>query len=72
MRKKEMKKRNKIIDKIDMDNGYFPYAKDIGMVLAKTYLLGPHRAILDCIFNKTYGWYDPKSDKVQRLKKRKL
>jgi len=69
----EKKKRDieEIPDKIDMDNGNFPYAKDIGRTLAKTTLTGSHRAIIDCILDKTYGWYDPKSEKVQKLKKRK-
>ena len=70
----EKKKRDvrEIPDKIDMDNGNFPYAKDIGLVLAKTILSGSHRAIIDCILDKTIGWYDPKSEKVQKLKKRKI
>ena len=71
MKKKETKKKNRIIDKIDMDNGYFPYAKDIGRTLARTYLNGSHRAIIDCILDLTYGWYDPKSEKVEKSKKRK-
>jgi len=70
--KKEAEKRSRIINKIDMDNGNFPYAKDIGRTLAKTTLTGSHRAIIDCILDKTYGWYDPKSEKVQKLKKRKI
>lgn len=70
-REEEAKKKNKIVDKIDMDNGNFPYAKDIGKTLAKTTLTGSHRAIIDCILDMTYGWYDPKSVKVQRIKKRK-
>ena len=70
-REEEAKKKNKIVDKIDMDNGNFPYAKDIGKTLAKTTLTGSHRAIIDCILDMTYGWYDPKSVKVQKLKKRK-
>ena len=63
--------KSKIVVKIDMDNGNFPYAKDIGKTLAKTTLTGSHRAIIDCILDMTYGWYDPKSVKVQRIKKRK-
>ena len=70
-KQEEPKKKNKIVDKIDMDNGNFPYAKDIGKTLAKTTLTGSHRAIIDCILDMTYGWYDPKSVKVQKLKKRK-
>lgn len=70
--KEETEKKNKIIDKIDMDNGNFPYAKDIGRTLAKTTLSGSHRAIIDLILDKTYGWYDPQSDKIQKLKKRKI
>ena len=72
MDKEETKDKNKIINKIDMDNGNFPYAKDIGRSLAKTILTGSHRAIIDCILDMTYGWYDPKSEKVQKLKKRKI
>lgn len=70
--KKEAKKKINIVDKIDMDNGNFPYAKDIGRSLAKTTLTGSHRAIIDCILDKTIGWYDPKSEKIQKLKKRKI
>lgn len=69
--KEEPKEKSKIINKIDMDNGYFPYAKDIGRTLARTYLNGSHRAIIDCILDLTYGWYDPKSEKVEKFKKRK-
>ncbi len=70
--KEEAKKKSNIVDKIDMDNGNFPYAKDIGRSLAKTTLTGSHRAIIDCILDKTIGWYDPKSEKIQKLKKRKI
>ena len=69
--KEEANNKNKIIDKIDFDNGNFPYAKDIGRTLSKTTLTGSHRAIIDVILDKTYGWYDPQSDKIQKLKKRK-
>lgn len=70
--KEEAKKKSNIVDKIDMDNGNFPYAKDMGRSLAKTTLTGSHRAIIDCILDKTIGWYDPKSEKIQKLKKRKI
>lgn len=70
MKKKEIKEESKIINKIDMDNGYFPYAQDIGRVLAKTYLNGSHRGILDCIFSKTFGYPDKKSNKIEKIKRR--
>lgn len=56
--------------KIDMDNGYFPYAQDIGRVLAKTTISGSHRAIIDCILSKTFGYPDKKSDKIDKVKRR--
>lgn len=59
------------LKKIDMDNGNFPYATDIGKVLAKTNLHNSHRAILDAIFNKTFAWYEEDSLKQQKHKKRK-
>jgi hypothetical protein len=68
--KKEVKEEGKIINKIDMDNGYFPYAQDIGRVLAKSILTGSHRAILDCIFSKTFGYPDKKSGKTEKIKRR--
>ncbi len=71
MRKKEAKKKIETTNKIDMDNGSFPYAKDIGRTLAKTILSPSHRAIIDCILDMTYGWYDPRSKKIDKLKKRK-
>ena len=57
------------IDKIDLDNGSYPIAKDIGRVLAKTNLSGAHRAILDAILDKTFGWYDDNSKKETKLNK---
>jgi len=60
----------KLINKIDMDDGNYPYAKDIGRVLAKTRLNNTHRGIIDAVLDKTYGWNDPTSSKKQRLKQR--
>lgn len=61
-----------MIAKIDMDNGSFPIAKDVLRVLAKTTLSSSHRGIIDAILDKTYGWYDPNSDKEEPIKKRKM
>ena len=54
-----------------MDNGNFPYAKDIGRVLAKTKLNNSHRGIIDTILDKTYGWPDKHSEKINKFKKMK-
>ena len=60
------------IDKIDMDNGFFPYAKDLGRVLSKTVLNSSQRAIISAVFDKTFGWHDPDSEKEKKLKKRHI
>jgi len=54
-----------------MDNGWFFYAKDIGRTLAKTHLNNSHRAIIDAILDKTYGWIDLKSPNKKPWKRRK-
>ncbi|MCD6371184.1 MAG: replication protein, partial [Candidatus Aenigmarchaeota archaeon] len=60
-----------MITKIDMDNGNYPYAKDIGRVLAKTKLNSSHRGIIDAVLDKTYGWHDNQSKKEKKIKQRK-
>ena len=55
-----------------MDNGWFFYAKDIGRVLAKTHLNNSHRAIIDAILDKTYGWIDNKIKHKKPWKRRKI
>jgi len=62
---------SKIVDKIDLDNGWWYCAKDIGRTLAKTKLTGSHRAIIDFILDKTYGWKDPKNKNELIRKRRK-
>jgi len=61
-----------IVDKIDLDNGWWYCAKDIGKTLAKTTLSGLQRAIIDCILDKTFGWHDPKAKKGLPRKRRKI
>ena len=61
----------KIVDKIDLDNGWWYCAKDIGKTLAKTKLTGSHRAVIDFILDKTYGWKDPKNKSELTRKRRK-
>jgi len=68
----EMLKDRHIIQKIDMDNGSFPYAKDIARVLAKTKLSNIHRGIIDLILCETFGWYDNSSGKKEKFKKRRI
>ena len=60
-----------MIDRIDLDNGSFPLAKDILRVLAKTKLSSSHMGVIFAVLDKTYGWHDPHSGKKQRIKKRK-
>ena len=60
-----------IVDKIDLDNGWWFYAKDIGRTLAKTTLNSTYRAIIDCILDMTYGWHDPKGTNELKRKRRK-
>lgn len=55
-----------------MDDGNYPYAKDIGRTLAKTKLNNSHRGIIDVVLDKTYGWEDPESKKISKLKQRKI
>ncbi len=54
-----------------MDDGSYPYAKDIGRVLAKTTLNSTYRGIIDAVFDKTYGWHDNDSQKKVKIKQRK-
>ena len=61
-----------MINKIDMDNGSFPLAKDSLKVLAKTNLSGAHRAIIDVVWLQTYGWYDDSNEHEQKIKKRRI
>ena len=65
-----MSESNETIQKIDMDNGWFPLANDVMPVLAKTSLSGSHFGILYAVLDKTYGWYDKNSQKKQGFKQR--
>jgi hypothetical protein len=60
-----------LIKTIDMDNGYYPIAKDIGRVIAKTTLNSSQFGIILAIIDQTYGYYDPGSIKDLKVKKRR-
>ena len=59
-------------DKIDMDNGSFPLAKDVLRVLAKTDLASSYIGAFFVISGRTFGWHDPWFEKEQRVKKKKV
>lgn len=61
----------KKIDRIDMDNGSLPIAKDILRVLAKTNLSPRHLGIIYAVLDKTYGWHNGNSKKKKKIKQRK-
>lgn len=60
-----------LIKSIDMDNGYYPIAKDIGRVIAKTTLNSSQVGIILAIIDQTYGYHDPGSLKNLKVKKRR-
>ncbi len=58
-------------DKIDIDNGSFPLARDVLRVLAKTDLASSYIGAFFVITGRTFGWHDPGFEKEQRVKKKK-
>ncbi|MFH0732201.1 MAG: replication protein [Candidatus Omnitrophota bacterium] len=57
--------------RIDMDDGYFPIARNLLLWLAKTKLSSSQRAVIDVILCQTYGFYERKSPNLQYIKKRR-
>jgi len=60
------------MQKIDMDNGNFPLAKDALRVLAKTTLSGSHQALIYVVWMETYGWHDSGSQYQEKIKQRRI
>ncbi|MBA7500795.1 hypothetical protein ES704_03556 [subsurface metagenome] len=63
---------NEIVDKIDLDNGWWYCAKDIGKTLNKTNVIGVRRGIVDLILAQTFGFPDPKGKNELKRKNRKI